>query len=109
MKTVTCISRRNANAPNQIIPGRLLKVNYSTPPLRRLLNEYQGNITDRGRGRDPINARISLFFTVPNFNNNLYFKRVTPITMKSILPSGPPKTKLIIINSNNHDKKPIYK
>ena len=30
-------------------------------------------------------------------NNNLYFKRVTPITMKSILPSGPLKTKLIII------------
>ena len=42
-------------------------------------------------------------------NNNLYFKRVTPITMKSILHSGPLKTKLIIINYNNHDKKPIYK
>ena len=27
----------------------------------------------------------------------------------SILPSGPLKTKLIIINYNNHDKKPIYK
>ena len=39
----------------------------------------------------------------------LYFKRVTPITMKSILPSGPLKTKLIIINYSNHDKKPIYK
>ena len=26
---------------------------------------------------------------------NLYFKRVTPITMKSILPSGPLKTKWI--------------
>ena len=38
-----------------------------------------------------------------------YFKRVTPITMKSILPSAPLKTKLIIINYNNHDKKPIYK
>ena len=32
---------------------------------------------------------------------------VTPITMKSILASGPLKTKLIIINFNNHDKKPI--
>ena len=42
-------------------------------------------------------------------HNNLYFKRVTPITMKSILHSGPLKTKLIIINYNNHDKKPIYK
>ena len=40
---------------------------------------------------------------------NLYFKRVTPITMKSILPSGPVKTKSIIINYNSHDKKPIYK
>ena len=39
----------------------------------------------------------------------LYFKRVTPITMKSILPSGPLKTKLIIINYNSHDKKPFYK
>ena len=38
----------------------------------------------------------------------LYFKRVTPITMKTILSSGPLKTKLIIINYNNHDK-PIYK
>ena len=28
--------------------------------------------------------------------------------MKSILPSGPLKTKFIIINYNNHDKKPIY-
>ena len=36
-------------------------------------------------------------------------KRVTPINMKSSLPSGPLKTKLIIINYNNHDKKPIYK
>ena len=27
-----------------------------------------------------------------NNNNNLYFKRVTPITIKSILPSGPLKT-----------------
>ena len=44
-----------------------------------------------------------------NNNNNLYFKRVTPITMNSILPSGPLKTKLMIINYNNHDKKPIYK
>ena len=26
----------------------------------------------------------------------------------SILPSGPLKTKFIIINYNNHDKKPIY-
>ena len=42
-------------------------------------------------------------------NNNLYFKRVTPITMKRILPSGPLKTKLITINYNNHDKKPINK
>ena len=39
---------------------------------------------------------------------NLYFKRVTPITMKSILPSGPLKTKWIIINYNNHDKKSIH-
>ena len=46
---------------------------------------------------------------VTDNNNNLYFKRVTPITMKSILPSGPLKTKLIIINYSNHDKKPIYK
>ena len=39
---------------------------------------------------------------------NLYFKRVRPITtMKSILPSGPLKTKWIIINYNNHDKKSI--
>ena len=44
-----------------------------------------------------------------NNNNNLYFERVTPITIKSILPSGPLKTKLIIINCNSHDKKPIYK
>ena len=29
-----------------------------------------------------------------NNNNNLYFKRVTPITMKSILPSGPFKNKI---------------
>ena len=42
-------------------------------------------------------------------NNNLYFKRMTPITIKSILPSGPLKTKLIIINNNSRDKKPIYK
>ena len=27
-------------------------------------------------------------------NNNLYFKRVTPITMKSILHSGPFKNKI---------------
>ena len=39
-----------------------------------------------------------------NNNNNLYFKRVvTPITIKSILPSGP------LINYNSYDKKPIYK
>ena len=38
-----------------------------------------------------------------------FFKRVTPISIKSILPSGPLKTKLIIINYNSHDKKPIYK
>ena len=39
---------------------------------------------------------------------NLYFKRARPITtMKSILPSGPLKTKWIIINYNNHDKKSI--
>ena len=44
-----------------------------------------------------------------NNNNNLYFKRVTPITMNSILPRAPLKTKLIIINYKNHDKKPIYK
>ena len=44
-----------------------------------------------------------------NNNNNLYFKRVTPITLKSILRSVPLKTKLIIINYNNHDKKPVYK
>ena len=42
-------------------------------------------------------------------NNNLYFKRMTPITIKSILPSVPLKTKLIIINNNSRDKKPIYK
>ena len=29
------------------------------------------------------------------------------MTIKRILPSGPLKTKLIIINYNNHDKKPI--
>ena len=40
---------------------------------------------------------------------NLYFKRVTPLTTKSILPSGPLKAKLIIINYNNDGKKPIYK
>ena len=40
--------------------------------------------------------------------DNLYFKRVTPITMKSIPPSCPLKTKFITINYNNHDKKPIY-
>ena len=34
---------------------------------------------------------------------------VTPITMKSILPSGPLKTKLIIINYDSHEKKLIYK
>ena len=38
-----------------------------------------------------------------------FFKRVTPIIIKSILPSGPLKTKLIIINYNSRDKKPIYK
>ena len=32
---------------------------------------------------------------------------MTPITIKSILPSGPLKTKLIIINYNSHDKRPI--
>ena len=42
-------------------------------------------------------------------DNNLFFKRLTPITLKSILPSGPLKTKLIIINYNSRDKKPIYK
>ena len=31
---------------------------------------------------------------------NLYFKKVTPITMKSVLPSSPLKTKLMIINNN---------
>ena len=36
-----------------------------------------------------------------------FFKRVTPITIKSILPSGPLKTKLIIINYNSRDKKPV--
>ena len=40
---------------------------------------------------------------------NLYFKRVTPLTTKRILPSGPLKAKLIIINYNNDGKKPIYK
>ena len=44
-----------------------------------------------------------LFFHLAVYN--LYFKYVIPITMKSILPSGPLKTKLIIINYNNHDKK----
>ena len=29
-----------------------------------------------------------------NNNNNLYFKRVTPITIKSILPIGPLKNKI---------------
>ena len=38
-------------------------------------------------------------------SSNLYFKRVTPITMRG----GPLKAKLIIINYNSHDKKPIYK
>ena len=36
--------------------------------------------------------------------NNRYIKGMTPIAMKSILPSGPLQTKLIIINYNNHDK-----
>ena len=40
-------------------------------------------------------------------NNNLYFKRAGPVTIKSILPSGSLKTKLIITNYNSHDKKPI--
>ena len=34
---------------------------------------------------------------------------MTPIAMKSTFPTGPLKTKLIIINYSNHDKKPIYK
>ena len=42
-----------------------------------------------------------------NNNNNFYFKRVTPTTMKSILPSGPLKTKFTKINYNSRDKKPI--
>ena len=44
----------------------------------------------------------------PTIIDNLYFKRVTPITMKSIPPIGPLKTKFIIINYNNHDKEPLY-
>ena len=43
------------------------------------------------------------------YYNNLYFKRMTTVTIKSILPSGRLKTKLIIINYNTPDKKPIYK
>ena len=39
---------------------------------------------------------------------NLHFKRVTPIALKSVFPSGPLKTKLIIINYSNNDKNPIY-
>ena len=44
-------------------------------------------------------------------NKNDFFSNsdLTPLTMKSVLPSGPLKTKLVIINYNNHDKKPIYK
>ena len=38
---------------------------------------------------------------------NLSFERMTPITMKSILASGPLKPKLTSINYNNHDKKPM--
>ena len=52
---------------------------------------------------------IFFFCLICQLLYNLYFQRVTPLTMKSILPSGPLKTKLIIINYNNHDKKPIYK
>ena len=44
-----------------------------------------------------------------NYIGNLHFKRVIPITMKSTLPSGPLKTKLIIRNYNDYDKKPMYK
>ena len=42
-----------------------------------------------------------------NNNNDFYFKRVTPTTMKSLLPSGPLKTKFTKINYNSRDKKPI--
>ena len=34
-------------------------------------------------------------------HSNSYFKRVTPITTKSILPSGPLKAKLIIVSLRN--------
>ena len=51
----------------------------------------------------PISDGIVFVFHLAVYN--LYFKYVIPITMKSILPSGPLKTKLIIINYNNHDKK----
>ena len=43
-----------------------------------------------------------------NNNNNLYFKRVTPITIKSILLSDPLKTKLIIINYNSQMIKSLF-
>ena len=42
------------------------------------------------------------------YNNNLYFKRVTPITMKYST-KWPSKNKIDIINYNNHNKNRIYK
>ena len=33
----------------------------------------------------------------------ILYKMLTPVTMKGILSSGPLKTKLIIINYNDHD------
>ena len=47
-----------------------------------------------------------------NNNNNLYFKRVTPITIKSILPSGPLKTKslftIVIIIKDLQNSKQVF-
>ena len=54
-----------------------------------MLNTSNNNVPERLSGRYNKPCHVHLY--------NLYFKRVTPITTKSILPSGPLKTKLIII------------
>ena len=53
----------------------------------------------------PFPSRLHVSTSVLRYN--LYFERMTPIIMKSILPSGPLKPKLTTINYNNHDNKPM--
>ena len=78
----------------------------------RISGESKGfgiaNVIERARDFNRV-VKGGIDLKSQNYIYNLYFRRVIPITMKSILPSGPIKTKLTIRNYNDYDKKPLYK